>query len=125
MNLQFTYKLSTFYILKTTNGYNAFCLDKLTINELLVIYSHAKYVDNDFIKFCAERDFFTLRMNGNKELILTIESKHNDNIKSNAHKIFFNDIMKYNIKDNTSFDNETLLDIACFHSSKHGDILDV
>lgn len=118
--LQFIYNLSDFYILSTENGYNAFCLDKLPFNDLLVIYQQSKLVCKDFIKYCTKRKHFTLRMSGFKELILICKSVNCFYSKSNAHKIFFNEIMSYHFNDGSNFDNETSINLESYNSTKHG-----
>lgn len=118
--LQFIYNLSDFYILSTENGYNAFCLDKLPFNDLLVIYEQSKLICKDFIKYCTKRNHFTLRMSGYKELIFIVTSKNCNFQKSNAHKYFFNNIMNYDFNSIKKFDTETIIKVESYNSTKHG-----
>lgn len=118
--LQSFFSLSNVYILTTENGYNAFCLDKFSFRDLLAIYDSSDLICKDFIKYCIKRGHFTLRMAYCKHLIFIVSSGNNIHIKSNGHKIFFNEIMDYCIYDNDNFDNSISIIIESFNSIKHG-----
>jgi hypothetical protein len=124
--LQLVYTLSDFYILETQNGYNAFCLDKIAFNEVLEILEHSKYIDKRFLEYCTKRKHFTLRMGGDKKLLMIITSTNNYRNKSNAHRIFFKEVMSYKLLTNRfdkKFDNQTGIDIESYSSMKHGVVL--
>lgn len=118
--MQLVYELSDFYILNTDNGYNAFCLDKLEFNELLDIYAGSNRVCKEFIKYCTKRKHFTLRMSNDKSIISTITSLSYKYDRSNAHRLFFTEIMGYTIRNSLMFDSETVISIDKFLSDKHG-----
>lgn len=118
--MQLVYELSDFYILNTSNGYNAFCLDKLDFKELLDIYGSSNRVCKEFIKYCTKRKHFTLRMSNDKTIISTVKSLSYKRTRSNAHKIFFTEIMGYNIRDSVMYDDSTIISIDKFLSDKHG-----
>jgi hypothetical protein len=118
--MQLVFELSDFYILNTTNGYNAFCLDKLDFKELLDIYASSNRVCKEFIKYCSKREHFTLRMSKDKCIISTVKSTSYKYNRSNGHRIFFTEIMGYDIKDSIMFDKETIISIDKFLSDKHG-----
>lgn len=123
--LQIKFRLSNIYIIKSTNGYNAFSLDKLYFNELREIYNDTKLVDVEFIKWGINRGFMTLRMGKDKKCTKVLYSFSLKYKKSNAHKKFFNEIMNFNIKDNIGFDTEKKITFSCFPSNKYGILKEV
>jgi len=118
--IQFKHKLSKIYILKSTHGYNAFSLDKLTKEEIEKLYNDCKEMDSLFIAYSKKRCYATLRMGLDKELIGSIASSFNIYSKSLSHKNFFNEIMDFNITDNINFDNGNFIRIVSFLSNKNG-----
>jgi hypothetical protein len=119
-SMQFLYDLSTFYILETENGYNAFCLSKKTLNELKNMYKHFNSIDNLFVELSLKkRGFFVLRMTKDKRLISHIEN-HNAEPLSYAHYLFFKTIMDYPLFSIDTFDNLLTTKIICYKSVKHG-----
>lgn len=118
--IQQKYNLSDIYIVKSTNGYNAFSLDKLTYDYLVKILTNTKYVDKDFIKYGLQRGFLTLRMGIDKKFKHILHNKSLAFTKSNAHKLFFKNIMNFPINDNIHYDNEEIITITVFPSNKHG-----
>lgn len=117
---QMIYTLSDFYILSTENGYNVICLDKFDFSDLLDIYEHSKLIDSKFVRYCRIRRHFTLRMDGSKKMEFVLTSTNKYRQKSNAHRIFFRDVMNYNIIDGSKFDRETSIYLESFFSRKHG-----
>lgn len=120
LDMQFKFRLSTIYLIKSTTGYNAFSLDKLPFNTLELIYETSKLIDRKFVKWGLHRGFMTLRMGKDKRFIKSLNSRHTDYIKSSAHKVFFTDIMDFPINDNDNFDNENKIVLTMFPSNKHG-----
>lgn len=118
--MQKLFNLSTFYIITTENGYNAFCLDKITLKQLLDVYKASYFVCQDFVKYCLNRGHFTLRINAEKQLILIVYSNSKTFIKSNAHKEFFKTIFDYHFNNNSCFDNDTKIIWDSWESIKHG-----
>lgn len=119
-SMQVLYDLSTFYILETENGYNAFCLSKKTIDELKDMYIHFTNIDHLFIELSLKkRGFFVLRMTKDKRLISHIEN-HTDEKLSYAHYLFFKIIMDYPLFTIDTFDNLLKTRVICYKSVKHG-----
>lgn len=118
--LQENYNLSNIYLIESSKGVNAFSLDMIPFKTLKQIYSHTKYVDKLFIKWSIARNFSTLRMGNDKKYLTVIENNNITYKKSNVHKLFFIDIMKFPIKDNINFDNNDKITITCFPSNRHG-----
>lgn len=120
LTLQREFGLSTIYLIKSNNGYNAFTLDKLPFNTLELLYERSKLIDKEFIRWGLDRGFMTLRMGADKRFIKALESKHRIFFKSLGHKTFFVDIMKFPITDNVNFDTDNKITITSFPSNKHG-----
>jgi len=118
--IQKIFKLSEIYIISTDNGYNAFCLDKLSFKDVLVIYSKCEIIDKDFVNYCTNRGYFTLRMSISKKLVYIIKSNNCVHEKSNAHKKFFKDIMAYHLNDSCNFDTSQNVVLESYGSNKHG-----
>lgn len=118
--IQKDYKLSNIYILKSTNGYNAFSLDKVSMNTLKSIYSESYLIDKTFVKWGLSRGFITLRMGEDKKLIHVLTSNSSTYVKSLPHKKFFSEVMNFDIEDSKCFDNKKLITISAFPSNKHG-----
>lgn len=119
-SMQILYDLSTFYILETEHGYNAFCLSKKTLDELKDMYQHFNAIDKLFIELSIKkRGFFVLRMTKDKRLISHIEN-HTDECLSLAHFMFFKDIMDYPLFTFDKFDDLLRLKVICYKSVKHG-----
>jgi len=119
-SIQINYNISTFYVLKTTNGYNAFSLSKRSISEIEEIYNHYDNIDKLYIKLSIKkRGFFVLRMDNNKKIVGMVEN-HNDDILSFAHYRFFTDVMSYHLFDFDSFDNFLWFKIISYKSVKSG-----
>lgn len=123
------YKISTVYIIKTKNGYNAFSLTKKSFLEIVYMLSGYEYIDSLFIKLAVEkRGFFVLRMGKDKQYIKKIFSPFSpiDNSLSYAHYLFFKKIMDYPIQignfmvSKKYFDMLTKYKIISYKSVKHG-----
>jgi hypothetical protein len=124
--IQLVYALSDFYVIETSNGFNAFCLDMLEFGELLEICESLKLLDKQFLLYCTKRKHFTLRMCGDKKLLMIITSTNNYRNKSNAHRIFFKEVMGFKLLSNITdkkFDNATSINIESYLSEKHGVVL--
>lgn len=118
--LQKLFGLSYIYIISTDNGFNAFCLDKFSFNDIIVIYSRCEVICQDFVKYCIKRGYFTLRMSKYKKLCSIIKSNSFIHEKSNAHKKFFKDIMVYHFNDSNNFDTSQTVVLESYGSNKHG-----
>jgi hypothetical protein len=123
--IQKLFNLSEIYIIFTDNGFNAFCFDKFLFKDVLVIYSKCEIICEDFVKYCTKRGYFTLRMSKDKELVWIIKSNSCIHKKSNAHRIFFRDVMKYHFNDSDNFDNSKNIILESYSSNKHGYDLNV
>jgi len=84
------------------------------------IYQSTKYMDKLFMKWSINRGFSTLRMGKDKKYLTILENNNVTYKKSLVHKLFFNDVMKFPIKDDFNFDNNDKITITCFPSNRHG-----
>lgn len=118
------YQLSDIYILKSDNGYNAFCLNIFDFNYVYAILKNTDFVCEDFTRLGFEkRGFYVLRMCFNKHYIKTIEGYHVDhNHLSDAHRWFFTEVMNFPINNNGFFELNTSFKIIAYKSSKHGSV---
>lgn len=118
--LQSEYKLSDVYILKTSNGYNAFSMDKLEKEFLLSILASSQIVDVYFTTIGLLRGHWTLRMGNDKYFMGTMISQHDLYDKSLAHYNFFVEIMQYPIYKDNTYDDFYEYKIDAYRSVKNG-----
>jgi len=120
LHIQFDNQLSDIYVIRSTNGYNAICLDKLTLNMIYNIGINSKIADQDFFKYGFKREYFVLRFDKDKELICTLKSNSDKYEKSFAHYNFLN--MSFGIEKQLdfTFDSNTVIDIIQYPSNKNG-----
>jgi len=117
--MQVVASLSTFYVLKSTNGYNAICLDKIPIENVIKLLSnYCTMIDNDFIKFGAKRGYFTLRIDKDKKIINNLISI-TERKKSFPHKFILENFLNISVVEG-DFDNSKSIDIIHFPSDKNG-----
>ena len=118
--VQQDYNLSDIYVIKSTNGFNAICLDKL---PLTIIYDIGTNVfspcDRDFFKYGYGRKYFTLRFDNDKELECILDNRSTKYEKSFAHKEFLEWYFNIKIRCKPLDSNESL-DIIQYPSSKNG-----
>jgi len=121
--LQNQYYLSDIYVLKTENGYNAFCLEKFKFNEVIKIINDISTSCKDHLRIGENRGYLTLRMSRSKQIISVIPKfTEIENELSLAHYLFFTEIMEYNLLnyDENKFDKLLKFDVVAYLSKKHG-----
>lgn len=122
--IQKDFLLSDIYILRTANGWNLFSLDKLSLKLVWIINNCFEESCKDYnrISFYI-RKFYVLRMGADKTLEHVAKSDNHVFVKSNAHRIFFENIINgfhdYD-QDLRDFDEYEKFVITKFKSSKHG-----
>lgn len=121
-NLIVKYRLSNFYLIESTNGYNAFCIDKITINLLKQIFNDCPLVDKMFKKLSIKKGYSTIRIGSDKEYKLTIgfSCRSTLYIKSKVHAnalIYYFGVPIKNIKP---FDNSTFVKLCKYENLKYG-----
>lgn len=118
--VQEEYNLSDIYIIKSANGYNAICLDKLPLSVINHIGTNLfSNADHDFFKYGYRRGYFVLRFGSDKTLETILPNNSTLREKSKAHKNFLQ--WFFNIKiDCKPLDENDLLDIVQYPSAKNG-----
>jgi hypothetical protein len=124
-NCMSDFKLSTGFIIESTNGFNVFFLDKLTFDDCIDICKHCRHVDLNFIKYAIHKYNFTLRIGKDKYFIEHINSKFNEHELSLAHYKFFNQFFNIDLLTGVqitdyNFDNLEELQIVVYMSKKYG-----
>ena len=114
------FKLSSFYIIKSTHGFNAFCLDKVNLNCLFLILNDFENIDKDFIFMTGKRGYATIRIGKDKKYIMKIESNYNDTIKSKPHKNALKYYYDITINDTINFDNYKIASLCQYENKKYG-----
>jgi len=115
------YKLSKIYIIKTNNGYNAFCFNKFTLEKTYMILSECDNMDKLFLEYGLENNYYTLTINNEKQYFEVIPSTNIIHKSSLAHYLFFKKFMNYNIYPfMNNFDKYDLLSLSFYYSNKHG-----
>lgn len=119
--MQRQYSLGDFYIIKTLNGYNAICLDKLPFG---LIHSMGidvlSLVDRKYLELANKRNYFTLRFDMDKKLEKIIEFDKNKYEKSLAHKQFLEWFFNIYIEHTVMYDENTKLVFIQYPSEKNG-----
>jgi len=116
------YNLSEFHIIKSTNGYNAFCLDKLPFSLVYAILKGIPPCDRAFTDIGCKRGSYTLRVSNDKHYSSVLLPKHKPVwIRSNAHFLFFSNVCNFEISNyynKSCFDDETTCNIVKYRSNK-------
>jgi hypothetical protein len=120
-SLQQEYDMSNIYVIKSTHGFNAICLD---INPISLWYSMGiaidSPVDRKFMKYGFERGYYTLRMGKDKTLCNILESESRKYTKSYPHKAFLEYFFDIKIKQDDRFNDHDKLKLIQFPSTKDG-----
>lgn len=118
--IQKKFGLSDFYVIESTHGYNAICLDCMPIS---LIYNIGIQVDSPgdrkFFKIGLKQDFYTLRFDNDKKLVSILRSKNCFYEKSFQHKKFLEWFFDIDIPDSNFIDKDGLTVIQ-YHSNKNG-----
>lgn len=118
--IQQEFNMSNIYIIESTNGYNAICLDTMALSLIYQIgndiYSIA---DKDFVKYGFERGYYTLRFDEDKRLIRVLE-RRNERRKSTAHALFLQWFFNIDIDFDKTFNENTKIKVIQYPSNKNG-----
>jgi len=127
--IQKQYLLSDIFIIKSSHGFNFYSLDKLALDVVKDINSSIKDIDSTFNYLAFyKRGFYVLRTmpKHDKKFIKTVKSIYPSiYVKSNAHRIYFNnvwdlDINNYVNYENNDFDMLERIWLIQFKNNKHG-----
>lgn len=103
--IQKTYNIPTFYIIDSTNGYNAISLGKFTLPQNFIVRNKIKYTDALHNKIGYKRKGWVLRIGTDKKIISVLFNNASTLEQSNAHRILLNYCYKTPIKLDKTFDN--------------------
>lgn len=120
LNIIELFNLSSFYVLKSTQGFNAFCLDKVSLLRLIVILNNCENVDNNYILMTDKRNYSTIRIGDDKKYIMKIDSDYYVKEKSLAHKNALTQYYNIRITDNVNFDDNRKISICQYENKKYG-----
>ena len=120
--IQRSFELSNFYIIKTKHGFHAICLDKLNFKDILKIRSNLIYQDKKHYDIGIKRGKYTLALKEDNKLFSIIHSKNMIYQKSNPHRLLLNIAYHTDIKKNTLFDNCKELHFEKFYKLIKGGI---
>lgn len=121
--LQDEYHLGNVYLIKSTNGFNAICLDVIPLSLCYAIGNDViSPCDRNFFKYGFERGYYTLRFDCSKQFLTIVRSSNSWYLKSLAHKNFLNwffdpDLV---IMDDGRFNNYSKVNLVQFPSDKDG-----
>lgn len=122
-----TFKLSNMFLIKSTNGFNAFSLDKRSFNDCLEIGMNCINIDINYIRYAIEKNNFTLRLGKDKVFINAFFiSSNRNNILSKAHYDFFKQYSNFNLFSSAlmgnvfKFDKLEFIQLVRFMSKKYG-----
>lgn len=125
-HVQQKYNLHKFYLIESTNGYNAFFLDKLTFEDCIEIIKDA-ICDVNYLIYAKAKNNITLRIGNDKKFCDIPNTSHlfNSHELSYAHYQFFSimyDIDLLNGVEITDlrFDNYNEIQLVLFMSKKYG-----
>jgi hypothetical protein len=123
MDILKKYYLSKIHIIKSTNGYNIFSLDKLPLKEIYNINKQYPSIDQKYNELqYNNRRFYTLRIAGDKHYFmpLSLERETPLFVQSNGHRMFFNSVFALGIPQTKYYDNSDYFRIIRFLNDKHG-----
>lgn len=120
LHIQKMYNLSDIYVIETTHGFNAICLDKLPIAVINDIgTSVLSPADRDFFKYGFKRGYFVIRFDWDKKLLDILKSNNNIYEKSQFHKDFLEWFFKITIRGE-NWDENKKGNIVQYPSNKNG-----
>lgn len=124
-SIMYNFYLSDIHIILSTNGFNAFSLDKLELSTIHSIFEYSYRIDKKFIEYSKKKNNITLRLGNDKIYINRLISSTNKFKLSSAHYILFNDFFKQDILNgiqttDLNFDNLTEVEFVLYMSKKYG-----
>lgn len=120
LRIQHIYKLSDFYIIESTNGYNALTLDKISLKKIYEIGIESIFSCRNFYLYGYDRKYYVLRFGDDKKLEKILKSSWIQNQKSNAHRLFLEHFFNIKIDKDKHYDDLTKCDLIQYPSDKDG-----
>lgn len=94
--IQDYHNLGDIFLVKSSHGFNAFCLDKFWLNEAYNILFYSRWNDFNHIRIGFKSESWCLRLSDDKKLdeILMPTETYKEREQSNAHYLFFKKFFK-------------------------------
>lgn len=91
------HKLGCIYLIDSLHGFNAFCLDKLFLNESYNILFYSRWNDFNHIRIGFLSDSWALKLSPDKKIIMRINPVEDliQRKQSNGHYEFFKKFFKF------------------------------
>lgn len=121
--MQNEYYLGDVYVIKSTNGFNALCLDVIPLSMCHAIGRDIMSpVDRNFVRYGYDRGYYTLRFDSSKEFLTVVRASKNKYPRSLAHRNFLNWFFSPDlvIPLDDTFNEYTKVNIVQFPSNKDG-----
>ncbi|MFX0132526.1 MAG: hypothetical protein ACFFDN_02650 [Candidatus Hodarchaeota archaeon] len=85
------HQLGNIYVIKSRHGFNAFCLDKLFLNEAYNVLFYSRWNDFNHVRIGFKSESWALKLSQDKKIILRLAPTDNgiEREQSNAHYQFF------------------------------------
>lgn len=119
----FIFGLRRVFVVKSTNGFNLYSLEKMPLKMIYHINSCIPFIDKEFNRLAFEmRKFYVLRIGSDKVYVGLWDNTNNviNRVESNSHRLFFNAVYRTGIYKEKNFDNYSIYQIIAFNSKKHG-----
>ena len=97
--IQDYHELGDIFLVKSSHGYNAFCLDKFWLNEAYNILFYSRWNDFNHVRIGFKSESWCLRLSDDKKLDIQLIPTENYETReqSNAHYLFFKKFFKNDI----------------------------
>jgi hypothetical protein len=121
LQIQDDLHLSDIYLIKSSSGANAICLDIMPLMEIKRIGTDiSSPCDRKYFELNAQRGYYTLRFNGADKTLAEVLPAEGRLPKSRAHKYFLEWFFSIKIIDDIWYDEGSWPAIIKFASAKHG-----
>lgn len=111
-------------VIESSNGYNLFSLDKMSLKMVHKLNDEIPFIDNEFNRLAyTMRKFYVLRIANDKKVMGIYRNPCFTKmiyVKSNAHRKFFNVVYGLGLHHDKFYDDLNHYQIIAFNSWKHG-----
>lgn len=111
-------------LVESTNGFNLFSLDKMSLKMVHKLNGEIPFIDSEFNDLAYRlRGFYVLRIGNDKKIIGCYQNPCFTKplfVKSNAHRKFFNVVYGLGLQHDKYYDDLAHYQLIAFNSKKHG-----
>ena len=95
--VQHFHGLGDIYLIKSTHGYNAICLDKLWLNKVYNILFYTRWNDFHHVRIGFKSESWALRISDDKKIVFKLipTEEYDRRMQSSAHYKFFKKIFDF------------------------------